>query len=246
MSDKFALLWNDFQSNAANNFSKLRTSSDFKDVTLVGDDHKLISAHKVILSSSSEYFKNILIQHEHSHPLICIDGLNSDDIENVLDFIYTGALHIFQEDVDRFLKISEKFKLEGLFLNQDDVRSNNSILEKERTYKEDDSTADVEEILQSVDGTGKSLIKIHKNDIGFSSDDFQNIEELNSKINENVQRIDNGTKCIICGRIFKKTVHAKEHVEGAHIEGLQFQCNFCNKTYRNRKCLRNHKNNVHE
>ena len=49
MTEKFTLQWNDFQTNAVQNYSKLRNSSEFKDVTLVGDDHKLVSAHKVIL-----------------------------------------------------------------------------------------------------------------------------------------------------------------------------------------------------
>merc|ERR1719342_34908 len=115
MSEKFSLKWNDFDSNVVNNFSKLRTSSEFRNVTLVGEDHKFKQAHKIILSSHSEYFRSILIQHDHSHPLICLDGINSEDIENVLDFIYTGELQIFQEDLDRFLQIAQKLKLEGLF-----------------------------------------------------------------------------------------------------------------------------------
>ena len=93
------------------------------------------------------------------------------------------------------------------------------------------------------------MIKIHENIIAFSSVDFQNIEELDAKIKDNVQRIDNGTKCIICERIFRTTAHlahAKEHVEGAHIQGLQFPCNLCDKISRNRKALRTHKNNYHK
>ena len=67
MTEKFTLQWNDFQTNAVQNYSKLRNSSEFKDVTLVGDDHKLVSAHKVILTSCSEYFRSILTKHEPSH-----------------------------------------------------------------------------------------------------------------------------------------------------------------------------------
>ena len=74
MTKKFALQWNDFQSNAVQNYSKLRTNSEFKDVSLVGYDHKLVYAHKVILTSCSEYFRSILTKHEPSHSLlICLD-----------------------------------------------------------------------------------------------------------------------------------------------------------------------------
>merc|ERR1712243_523010 len=111
MSEKFSLRLHEFQLNTANNYGKLRINSDFKDVTLVGDDHKVILAHKVIMSSSSEYFKSILTQHNHSHPLICLDGVNSEDIENVLDFIYKGEVQVSQEDLNRFLQISHKLKI---------------------------------------------------------------------------------------------------------------------------------------
>jgi len=240
MEEKFSLQLNDFQANAVNSFSKLRTSSDFKDVTLVGDDLKLISAHKVILSSCSEYFKSILTQHDHSHPLICLNGVNSEDIEKVLDFIYTGALQIFQNELDRFLQISQKLKLEGLlgyYHNQEEPEY--KIL----------NTAAPSFGKKSVVNKVKTLSqKIESNEklIEFYSVDFLNIEELELKLSENVQKVDNGNKCIICGKFFKKPAHAREHVEMTHVEGLQFPCSFCNKICRNRHALRLHKNSMHK
>ena len=79
MSEKFCLKWNDFQDNAVKTFSGLRAEDDFVDVTLVCDDQKQISAHKVVLSACSEYFKNILKQNKHSHPLICLTNINYDE-----------------------------------------------------------------------------------------------------------------------------------------------------------------------
>ena len=55
--EKFSLKWNDFEPNVTRSFKKLRHEEDFSDVTLVGDDFKPISAHKVVLSSCSAYFK---------------------------------------------------------------------------------------------------------------------------------------------------------------------------------------------
>ena len=76
MAEKFCLKWNDFQTNINNSFRKLRCADDFYDVTLVSDDQKQVSAHKVVLSTSSEYFKNILKSNKHSHPLLCLNGVN--------------------------------------------------------------------------------------------------------------------------------------------------------------------------
>ena len=47
MTEKFCLKWNDFQSNVAKSFSKLRNEDDFFDVTLVSDDKQQVSAHKL-------------------------------------------------------------------------------------------------------------------------------------------------------------------------------------------------------
>ena len=65
MTEKFVLKWNDFQTNVAKSFSKLRKEEDLYDVTFVSDDPKQMSAHKVVLSSCSEYFKNILKHNKH-------------------------------------------------------------------------------------------------------------------------------------------------------------------------------------
>ena len=232
MTEKFTLQWNDFQTNAVQNYSKLRNSSEFMDVTLVGDDHKLVSAHKVILTSCSEYFRSILTKHEHSHPLICLDGVESQDIENALDFIYNGALHIFHDDLDRFLQLAQKLKLEGLIGNPEKLES--------PIWKNDTSLIEEEKLNENT-MMGQSNLKIKEN-FSMISDGIPNIEELDLKLRENVQKIDGGNKCIICGKVFKNPGHAREHVEMAHIEGLQFNCSFCDKTYRNRNALRRHKN----
>ena len=88
MAEKFSLKWNDFQTNVSNTFRKLRTSDNFYDVTLVSDDQQQVSAHKIVLSSSSEYFKSILTSNSHSHPMLCLSGVSSTDMKNILDFIY--------------------------------------------------------------------------------------------------------------------------------------------------------------
>ena len=55
-----SLKWKDFQSNVTKSFQRLRQEKDYSDVTLIGDDYQPLWAHKVVLSSSSEYFKNVL------------------------------------------------------------------------------------------------------------------------------------------------------------------------------------------
>ena len=115
--EKFNLKWNDFASNVHKSFQNLRKEEDFFDITLVGDDFKHVTAHKVVLSSSSEYFKKIFSNNKkyfQSHAFVCLEGLNQSDLNNILDYIYHGEIQIYQHELDRFLGISERLKLEGL------------------------------------------------------------------------------------------------------------------------------------
>ena len=69
-SEKLCLKWNDFQENLNSAFGGLRNDRDLVDVNLVCEDGTQIEAHKVILASSSPFFKEILKKNKHPHPMI--------------------------------------------------------------------------------------------------------------------------------------------------------------------------------
>ena len=143
MSDNFCLKWNDFQSNAARAFSNLRKEDDFYDVTLVSDDRIHVSAHKLVLSACSEYFKSILKQNKHSNPMLCLQGINSNEMNNVLNYIYNGEVEVSQDNLDRFLELAQRFKLEGLNMNE----SSNLVKKVEANLEENEVESDSLEFL---------------------------------------------------------------------------------------------------
>merc|ERR1712126_147824 len=134
---KFSLKWNDFQTNVSSSFSKLRKERDFFDVTLVSDDEVHVSSHKVVLSASSDFFKNILRKSSHSSPLIYLSGVKSEELNFVMDYIYNGEVHIFQNDLDNFLDIAQKLKIDGLIAGSQTTEKQENInnLSKERNYR---------------------------------------------------------------------------------------------------------------
>merc|ERR1712189_96840 len=127
MSEKISFKWNDFHSNITLAFSQFQKNTNFQDVTLISDDHKQISAHRVILSAGSGYFNNVLSGNAHSHPLLCLDGINSSELNSVLDFIYTGELQLYHEDLDRFLTVAKKLQLQGLEECEEKVKIETSL-----------------------------------------------------------------------------------------------------------------------
>ena len=75
MGEKFCLKWNDFSSTASRAFGLLRGEDFLQDVTLVGDDNYQVTAHKLVLSACSEYFKNIFKSNNHIHLFLCLEGV---------------------------------------------------------------------------------------------------------------------------------------------------------------------------
>ena len=112
-TEKFCLKWNDFETNVSSAFKDLREEKDFFDVTLACEDSQ-IEAHKVILAACSPFFKKILKQNPHQHPLLYMKGVKYNVMESVLKFMYMGEVNIAQEDLNKFLAIAEELHVKGL------------------------------------------------------------------------------------------------------------------------------------
>lgn len=245
MSEKFSLKWNDFHSNISRTFSSLRTDSDFYDVTLVSEDLQQMSAHRVVLSACSQYFSDVLRQTRHSNPLLCLEGVTSTELQFVLDYIYQGEVQIYQENLDRFLAVAERFKLEGLINLPDNNKQEeeNSYQTLEETFLPLTPTAvyeDRKKVKRSVNYERDTTAMVH-----IAVGDNSNIEEINEKIAENIQRNDDGTfSCKLCGKSGNRRDNIKSHVE-THMEGLSFPCQNCGKTFRSRNNLNVHMHRNH-
>ena len=74
--EAYNICWDKFKVSTSEAFKNLIKDTDFTDVTLACEDGKQIKAHKVILSACSPFFKDILIQNPHTHPLIYLKGIN--------------------------------------------------------------------------------------------------------------------------------------------------------------------------
>ena len=117
-NEKLCLQWNDFQQNLTSAFKDLRDDKEFTDVTLACEDGQQVEAHKLVLISSSPFFRNLLKKHKHPHPMIYMRGLKSEDLVAIIDFLYHGEANVYQENLDSFLAIAGELQLKGLHGNQ--------------------------------------------------------------------------------------------------------------------------------
>ena len=238
MSEKFSLKWNDYLVNVSRKFSLLRNEEDFSDVTLVTSDKRQVSAHKVVLSSSSDYFKTILQNNNKSHyTILCLENISHEELNFMLDYVYNGEVNIEQDQLDRFLTIAKRFQLEGL------ISDGSGELEVEDShYINLKNSNKIQPDTEKVDNFKKISLIGSREHIKISSEEFQTVEELDEKIIENLSRVD-GTKkwqCLLCNQVSRFLSHAKEHVE-VHFGGLSFPCQNCDKIFRSRSALRNHR-----
>jgi len=112
-AEKFCLRWNDFESNISVAFRELREEKDFFDVTLACEDSQ-VSAHKVILSACSPFFRNVLRKNPHQHPLLYLKGVKYQEMLSVLNFMYQGEVNVAQDELNSFLAVAEELRVKGL------------------------------------------------------------------------------------------------------------------------------------
>ena len=241
LNEKFCLKFNDFQENTIKTFSTLREENEFFDVTLVSDDQKQIMAHKVVLSSCSEYFRNILKTNKHSHPMLCMTGITSIDLDNVLNYVYHGEVKIFQEDINKFLDIAQRLKLNGLLATEkkDEQQCHGNFSVKS---DENEQTQIFDAPFPGKEQKESSYIA---STISIPVNDSSSFDEIDQKVSEYVGKNENGKHmCNICGKIGGSLFNTKRHIE-THLDGISLFCKICGKQFRSSNSLNFHKSRYH-
>ena len=254
MSEKLCLQWNDFQDNIKIAFGNLRDDKDFADVTLACEDGHQVAAHRVILAGSSPFFQKLLGRNKHPHPLIYMRGMNSEDLNSIVDFLYRGEANVFQENLDSFLAIAEELQLKGLMGKSDEKVQYFEVVEKYLPTKLSPAYTGTK-IKENL--VKKTVGKIHNSRESrtlaipdhFSSGDFEEIETMVMSLVEKSQnKVVDGTSfahlCKVCGKEGRGK-NIKDHIEANHLEGINIPCNLCDKTFRSRNGLGLHKRQHH-
>ena len=103
------LEWKGFSLTTGKVFHSLFEDEHLTDVTLVCEENAKIEAHKVILSSCSEFFAKILKQNPHPHPLVYLQGVRFKDLELLKQFMYLGSAKVHFDEIQSFMDLSQRF-----------------------------------------------------------------------------------------------------------------------------------------
>ena len=194
-SDKFTLQWNDFANNVSESFATLREEEDLFDVTLVSEDLIQLSAHKVVLSSCSPVFKQLIKSSTHPHPVLFLRGVGIRSLEYILDFIYSGQVDIFQDHLKDFLDFAQDLKIKGVSSENED---NEKVFCVQNTITSEDQIIPVqtiEEVSRPIENHASNYSVDFNTD--FEETDFE------STINGMMEKVGSMWHCKVCGKEYQ-------------------------------------------
>jgi len=113
MGEMFCFQSKFFKHDTCKSWRGLQDEKHLCDITVACED-KQIDAHKVVLSSSSSVFRNLIKQNPHPHPLIYLRGVKYSELVHMLSFMYQGEVNIPQEELQDFLDVGQDLKLAGM------------------------------------------------------------------------------------------------------------------------------------
>ena len=150
------------------------------------------------------------------------------------DYVYEGEVKILQEDLDKFLAIANRLQLNGL-IGGETTEDEQQFEDKQEIECPQPSQIQVQDLPNANLKKNPAVKKqqtIEKRIVAVN----ENYElQLKQAFDENVETLSNGSlSCKICGKVTTgtcRTGNMKIHLE-VHIEGLSFDCKYCDKTFR--------------
>ena len=73
-----------------------------------------LGAHKLVLSTASPVFHDLLKNNPHPSPLVYMRGIRSEELQAIVDFVYCGQARVDRKDLAAFLALAAELQLKGL------------------------------------------------------------------------------------------------------------------------------------
>jgi len=113
-AEQYSLKWTNYQRNVTSSFKTLLENEEFVDVTISAEG-KSCSAHRVVLSAASPYFRNLLSSLKAwQHPVLVLRDISHLDITAILEFVYDGRVDVSQDRLQSFLRTAQFLQISGL------------------------------------------------------------------------------------------------------------------------------------
>jgi len=138
--EEFLLKWHDHHQSFFILVEELVQLEQLTDVTLAcgdGTNHQLLSAHSLMLSVCSPYFRRLLSENRHKekHHIIHLHGVSPRHMQQLLLYMYRGEISIQQEDLAPLIETARFLQVKGLSMATPTMPTgSSSTTPKKRSY----------------------------------------------------------------------------------------------------------------
>ena len=112
--EKYNLNWQTYSDHLREMLHEMMKSNELTDVTLVCDDNTQFKAHKIVLSACSLVFKSIINNLSQSCSVIYLRGIQHQEMESILEFMYLGVATFYQERMNEFLDAAKNLEIKEI------------------------------------------------------------------------------------------------------------------------------------
>ena len=215
---KFDLTWQTFSSHATEMFRELLATNQFADVSLICHDLTKIQAHRIVLSACSSVFREILQGHKEGHPVIYLRGVQRQELESLLQFMYNAEVSFSEDRLNEFLKVAKDLDIKEIAENVD-IAQESSNENAACNGQEKDITRDIQ-------------------------NENRNIVPPTRRPNSAITTGKAHHYCDECDAEYKTYISLCQHRRSVH-QGVQFSCNQCNYKATQKNNLKTHIQLVH-
>eukprot|EP00092_Neocalanus_flemingeri_P032851 GFUD01035728.1.p1 GENE.GFUD01035728.1~~GFUD01035728.1.p1 ORF type:complete len:426 (+),score=126.92 GFUD01035728.1:331-1608(+) len=139
--DEFLLKWHDHHQSFFLLVEELVMREQLTDVTLAcghNEEQQLLSAHSLMLSVCSPYFRTLLSENRHKekHHIIHLHGVSSRHMQQLLVYMYRGEISISQEDLGPLIETARCLQIKGLAMAQPNVNIVQPATPKKRSFSQ--------------------------------------------------------------------------------------------------------------
>jgi len=153
--DEFLLKWHDHHQSFFLLVEELVMREQLTDVTLAcghNEEQQLLSAHSLMLSVCSPYFRTLLSENRHKekHHIIHLHGVSARHMQQLLVYMYRGEISISQEDLGPLIETARCLQIKGLAMAQPNVNIVQPSTPKKRPFSQVSPSGDCSTFPQSV------------------------------------------------------------------------------------------------
>ena len=238
----------DLKQERPNTLQDLFNDTHFTDITLATADDKQIQAHKIILSSFSPLFKNIILKNPHQKPLIYLKDIEYSELSLVMELIYLGQCQLNSDYLERVLTCAKDLHIVGLDDHNFETQFSETAFKVEvvkdvKEFKKIEKYEDNEHFERALDSK-----------VNTENEDDSKLIEANGQAGQlqTSHKIDykssqkSTTECPRCTKKFKMIGNLLNHVKNCQIinETIHGQvilrCHICTKVVQSHTSLNNH------